>query len=186
MWLGPAMTDDRRVLARRANPSDAREVVRLAGLMYASMGLVPSSEWLTYAAAELARRLGDETVAFVVDRSDGGSGLAASGVGLVSVRMPSPNNLSGQVGYIQWVATETALRRQGMGRAVMEALLGWFEQRRVPVVELHATRDGETLYRSLGFGQEGGVGATASRLGRALIPASQLARRVFAEVLGVA
>jgi GNAT superfamily N-acetyltransferase len=151
------MIDDRRVLARRATPADAGEVARLAGLMYASMGVVPSSEWLTYAAAEFARRLGDETVAFVVDHPDGGSGLAASGVGLISVRLPSPTNRAGRVGYIQWVATEPAVRRQGMGRAVLEALLDWFEQRRVPVVELLATRDGEPLYRSLGFGQEGGV-----------------------------
>jgi hypothetical protein len=44
-----------------------------------------------------------------------------------------------------------------MARAVMVALLQWFDQRRVPVVELHATPDGEPLYRSLGFGEEGGV-----------------------------
>lgn len=151
------MTDDRRVLTRRATPADAAEVARLAALMYASMGLATSSQWLTSAANEFARRLGDETVAFVVDRPDGGSGLAASGVGLIAVRLPSPANLPGRVGYIQWVATETAWRHQGMGRAVLEALLDWFEQRQVPVVELHATPDGEPLYRSLGFGQEGGV-----------------------------
>jgi ribosomal protein S18 acetylase RimI-like enzyme len=76
---------------------------------------------------------------------------------MISPRLPSPNNPDGRVGYIQWVATETAFRRQGLARQVLLALLQWFDERRVPVIELHATPDGEPLYRSLGFGEESGV-----------------------------
>jgi hypothetical protein len=34
-------------------------------------------------------------------------------------------------------------------------LLQWFDESGVPVIELHATPDRESLYRSLGFGEKG-------------------------------
>lgn len=145
------------MFARLATRSDAAEVARLAALMYASMGLVTDRDWLAQAEAAFARRAGDDLMAFVVDRPEGEAGLVASGVGMISARLPSPNNPEGRVGYIQWVATETAFRKQGLARQVLLALLQWFDERRVPIIELHATPDGEPLYRSLGFGEEGGV-----------------------------
>ena len=143
--------------ARLATAADAEEVARLAALMYASMGLRTSADWLARAAAEFAHRQGDDLVAFVVDRPDRRGGLSASGAGMIARRLPSPTNPAGRVGYIQWVATDVAFRRQGLARQVLLELIHWFEERRVPVIELHATPDGEPLYRSLGFSHEGGV-----------------------------
>jgi ribosomal protein S18 acetylase RimI-like enzyme len=132
--------------------------------MYASMGLVTDRDWMAHAAAAFARRAGDDLVAFVVDRPEGEAGLVASGVGLISPRLPSPNNADGRVGYIQWVATESAFRRRGLARQVLVGLLQWFDERGVPVIELHATPDGESLYRSLGFGEKGSSGPAAPGL----------------------
>jgi GNAT superfamily N-acetyltransferase len=157
---GRPQDDNARMTTRHAKAEDAPEIVRLAGLMYASMGLTITPEWSALAATEMVRRLADadeQLVVLGVDRPDGAPGLAASGAGLVSVRLPSPGNPTGRVGYIQWIATEPEFRRRGLARAIMVALLDWFEAVRVPVVELHATDDGEPLYRSLGFGQEGGL-----------------------------
>ena len=67
-----------------------------------------------------------------------------------------PSNPTGRAGYVQWVATEPAFRRLGLARLTLGALLAWFEATGVPNVELHATADGEALYRSLGFGESGG------------------------------
>jgi GNAT superfamily N-acetyltransferase len=97
--------------ARLTRAEDAPEIVRLAGLMYASMGVTITPEWSALAATEMVRRFADADPEF---------------------------------------------RRRGLARAIMVALLDWFEAARVPVVELHATDEGEPLYRSLGFGQEGG------------------------------
>jgi GNAT superfamily N-acetyltransferase len=66
------------------------------------------------------------------------------------------------VGYIQWMSTEAAARRQGLGGAILAALLAWFEGRGVDNVELHASPDGAPLYRAAGF-WEGSTGLSMRR-----------------------
>jgi GNAT superfamily N-acetyltransferase len=127
--------------------------VRLAAVMFNAMGLDTSApEWQEAGRQVTRRRLGSgEMAAYVVDSDEPGR-LIAAGAGLINQRLPGPRNPSGRAGYIQWVATEAEHRRQGLGRQVMHSLLAWFAEQQVAVVELHATADGEPLYRSLGFG----------------------------------
>jgi GNAT superfamily N-acetyltransferase len=140
---------------RAATADDAGEVVRLAALMYASMGLdVSDPAWIAAAEDAARSRLGDELAVFVVDHPTEPR-LIASGAGTIATRLPAPNNHTARVGYVQWIATEPEFRRRGLARQIMEALLAWYEQQGVTAVELHATTDGEPLYRSLGFGDEG-------------------------------
>jgi GNAT superfamily N-acetyltransferase len=94
--------------------------------------------------------LGGDLAVFVVDHPHR-AGLAASGAGTISTRLPAPNNISARAGYIQWIATDADARRRGCARLVMDALLAWYDEQRVPLLELHATDDGEPLYRLLGF-----------------------------------
>jgi GNAT superfamily N-acetyltransferase len=49
------------------------------------------------------------------------------------------------------MCTDPAYRRRGLGRAVLAALLDWLWAHGVTLVELHATKDGDPLYRSFGF-----------------------------------
>ncbi len=91
----------------------------------------------------------------MIDHPDEPGTLACSAAGTVADRLPSPLNLTGRSGYVQWVATEPDLRSRGAGRAVMQALLDWYAAEGITVVELHATAAGEPLYRSLGFDDEG-------------------------------
>lgn len=137
---------------RRARMDDVDEVVRLAELMYGSMGMDASGEdWRRTAIEHVRRRLGDDVAVFVIDAPTCPGRLAATGAGSIATRLPSPVNPSARVGYMQWVVTEPAWRRRGFARAIAAALVDWFADRGVPSVELHATRDGEGLYRTLGF-----------------------------------
>jgi GNAT superfamily N-acetyltransferase len=143
--------------ARAATVGDASEVVRLAAVMYGSMGIdanVPS--WVEAATETFRSRLGRDLAAFVVDRPDG-EGLAASCAGTIAHRLPGPHRPTARTGYVQWVATDPDVRSNGFGRAVMSALLDWFDGEGVVVVELHATPAGEPLYRDLGFSEGGPV-----------------------------
>jgi ribosomal protein S18 acetylase RimI-like enzyme len=142
--------------ARAARSSDAAEVIRLAGIMFTSIGQdIQSGDWATLATRAFLDRIGRDAEVFVVDEN--GGGLVACAAGTIATRLPGPRNPSGRVGYVQWVATDPFHRRRGHGRAVMTALMDWYGAKQVHVVELHATPLGEPLYRSLGFTVEGAV-----------------------------
>lgn len=65
--------------------------------------------------------------------------------------LPGPRLPDGRLGYVTSVFTDPAYRRRGYSRAIMQGLLRWFRERDVGRVDLHASVDGEPLYRALGF-----------------------------------
>jgi ribosomal protein S18 acetylase RimI-like enzyme len=139
---------------RRAGPDDAAELTRLRVLMFADMGRDPGlldGDWRRRNVAHFRRRLAETDVfaAYVVDRP--GGGLAACAVGWLNEHLIGTANQIGRVGYIANMSTDPAYRRRGYGRATLVALLAWLRSTGITTVDLHATPDGEPLYRSLGF-----------------------------------
>jgi GNAT superfamily N-acetyltransferase len=152
------MTDEPPASAvRPATVDDAPEIVRLARLMFESMGSdVSDPAWEAAGRESVTSRLGADLAAFVVDAPEAPGRLIASCAGTVNRRLPRPGDPAGLVGYVQWVCVEPGARRQGLARQVMTALLSWYEQAGIHRVELHATPMAESLYLSLGFSDEGG------------------------------
>jgi GNAT superfamily N-acetyltransferase len=146
---------DGQQVVRPGVAADAPEVLRLATLMYESIGIDASgAQWRGAAAEHLLDRLGQDAAVFVVDDPSDNGRLVAAGAGTIARRLPSPGNPDAKVGYVQWMSTDPAWRRRGFARTIMLALLDWFNQNDVAVVELHAAPLGEKLYHELGF-QEG-------------------------------
>jgi GNAT superfamily N-acetyltransferase len=144
------------VEVRPASVADADEIVRLAGVMFTSMGMeATDASWVDEARRHIRERLGHDLAVFVVDHPTEAGRLAASAAGTILTRLPTPPNPSARAGYVQWVCTDDEQRGQGLGRSVMAALMEWFDERGVLTVELHATPMAEVLYRSLGFTDEG-------------------------------
>jgi GNAT superfamily N-acetyltransferase len=143
--------------ARPATREDVDEVLRLAAVMYTSMGQnATDPRWRSNAKEQFTSRLGHDLGVFVVDHPDR-DGLAAAAAVTITTRLSGPNNLSARAAYVQWVATDPEVRSRGFGRAVMTALVEWCEGQDVGYVELHATADGEPLYRDLGFTDAGPI-----------------------------
>jgi ribosomal protein S18 acetylase RimI-like enzyme len=139
---------------RRADPDDAAELTRLRVVMFTDMGRDLSfldDDWRRRNVTHFRRRLAETDVfaAYVVDRPDGG--LAASAIGWLNDHLIGTTNPVGKVGYIANMCTDPAYRRRGYGRATLVALLSWLRSTGITTVDLHATPDGEPLYRSLGF-----------------------------------
>ncbi len=134
---------------------DAAEIVRLAEMMFRSLGIDPGPElWEHFgesARASVRSRAGDDTCFFVADHPDEPGRLVACGAGVIVRRLPTPVQPDGRNGYVQWMSTDPAFQRHGLGRAVLRSVLAWFEAAGVVNVELHASPDGEPLYRSEGF-----------------------------------
>jgi GNAT superfamily N-acetyltransferase len=136
---------------RRADVRDVDALVRLRGLMLQAMGDDLSTPgWEDACRQALVRRLAepDRFVAFVVDVD--GAPISA-GVGWLEEHLPSPNQLDGRRGHVASMSTDPAHRRRGHGRAVLQALLGWFGELQVGRIDLRATPDGQPLYLSAGF-----------------------------------
>ena len=66
--------------------------------------------------------------------------------------LPRPGRLQGAMeAYVLNVYTEPEHRRNGVARAIMEAIIEWSRDQRVARITLHASEDGRPLYESLGF-----------------------------------
>lgn len=59
----------------------------------------------------------------------------------------------GTGGFIGNMVVHPEYRRQGLGAAIFEFLLGWFEAKGVEAVQLEATPDGQPLYERYGFSE---------------------------------
>ena len=142
---------------RPATVDDIGELVRLRGLLFASLGESfgpppdgpAHRDWRSACAAALAEQLADDRTRVLV--VDGGERLACCGVGVIDQRLPTPYNPGGRVGHVFGVVTDPAYRRRGYARAVVTGLLRWFDDRGLWRVDLNAAPNAQALYRSLGF-----------------------------------
>lgn len=152
------------IVARQAIVEDAEELTRLREVMISALGPILDSSWrpLCTEAFRVALAVPNGTLqAFVTDAPDAPGVLAASSVGVIERRLPGPSNPTGMTGYIMSVATDPRFRRQGHARAVVTSTLDWLRNSGVPRVDLHASEEGESLYRDLGFHEPRGVALTA-------------------------
>jgi RimJ/RimL family protein N-acetyltransferase len=141
-------------IARHAELGDIDEIVRLREIMLAPWFDMTDTSWKPETAAILRRRLAEPkpTMAVtVVEAPDGSGTLASCATGVIGERLPNPANPSGRYGWVFNVVTEERWRGRGYSRACTSALLEWFEDQGVHVVELLASKQGEGLYRELGF-----------------------------------
>ena len=141
-------------VVRRASVEDAWELTRLRRVMLKNFQEIHDDLWEYACKDAFEQALADPDgmiQAFVVDAGDFPGKLAACSVGLIEQRLPSPDNHSGLIGYIQSVSTDPDYRRRGYARAAVEATLEWLDSCGVPKTELTASSMGDDLYRELGF-----------------------------------
>jgi GNAT superfamily N-acetyltransferase len=141
-------------VVRRASVEDAWELTRLRRVMLKNFQEIHDDHWEYACKDAFEQALADQDgmiQAFVVDAGDFPGKLAACSVGMIQQRLPSPDNHSGLIGYIQSVSTDPDYRRRGYARVAVEATLEWLDSCGVPKTELTASSMGDDLYRELGF-----------------------------------
>ncbi|MFG6504557.1 GNAT family N-acetyltransferase [Microbacterium sp. P05] len=164
------MRDDGRDVSRAQPTSapraavldDVPAIIALVAEMYSEMAeeysgqrsIIPG-DWKSSAETEFRERLGADVGAFVIEGESGE--IVAVAVGRLHRTLPSPRRTGTTAGYVEWVVTDAAARRQGNATAVISALLAWFESSGTSVVDLNASSSAETIYRRLGFDSEGPV-----------------------------
>ena len=136
-------------VVRRAQSEDLEAALSLIATMFVDLGTteIPES-W--NGDAEHALRTRAEAAAFVTVDDDR---IVAVAVGLVEQRLPSPRRPDGRIGYVEWLATAVSDRRRGAARLAMDALMAWFSEQGLKVVDVHASAAASPLYRQLGFSE---------------------------------
>jgi len=80
-----------------------------------------------------------------------GGRVAGGGAILISPWPSHPYDLECRRATILNVYVYPEFRRQGLARRLMEAMIDWCREKKFAAVYLHASKDGEHLYESLGF-----------------------------------
>ena len=91
----------------------------------------------------------NEFVAWVAETEEGRV-IACSAISFYGLP-PKPWNLAGKYAYLSSMFTESQHRRKGLGRRLLQAALDFAKESGIKEVTLHATDDGEPLYRAFGF-----------------------------------
>lgn len=81
-------------------------------------------------------------------------GQVVAGAGLwILTWLPNILDHSGQRGYILNVYVNREVRRRGLARRMLHAILDCCRERGIHMVRLHASKEGRPLYESLGFNE---------------------------------
>lgn len=138
---------------RLATPADADAISSHRRAMFYEMGYHDAAALDAMLAAFLPwlrqRLAAAEYLAWLALTSDG---VIVAGLGLWLMDWP-PHMIGPGAprGNILNVYTESAFRRQGIARQLMNVALDWCRTNGVRAVILHASEDGQKLYEELGF-----------------------------------
>jgi GNAT superfamily N-acetyltransferase len=138
---------------RAGTPADAEVVAGHRRAMFFDMGY-RDEQWLSDMSGLflpwVRRKMesGDYLAWFAV--APDGSIAAGAGLWLMEW-MPHKPGGTGRRGNVLNVYTESAYRRRGLARGLMNLILEWARNRGIEVVMLHASDEGRPLYESMGF-----------------------------------
>jgi ribosomal protein S18 acetylase RimI-like enzyme len=136
---------------------DIEEILRLRGVMFDAIGIRDEKdEWIHASRAILESGLAEGSILGAVVERGREAGLCAGGLLHVHAMLGSPRFPRGAFGYIGSIAVDPPWRRQGLGEAIVTFLVSEARELGLERVELHATPDGERIYRRLGFGERDG------------------------------
>ena len=125
---------------RPATLADASVLVRHRIAMFTDMGVAVDAN-----ALDLAFR------AWLAEAADG---LVAGGGGITLLPWPpGPRYLGDRLAFVYNVYTEPAHRRRGLARVIMDTNHAWCRDEGISSLALNASRDGQSLYESMGYAE---------------------------------
>jgi GNAT superfamily N-acetyltransferase len=138
---------------RTATLADADVLVRHRVGMFTDMGVA-----MDVAALESAFRawLCDVMPAGIYRAwlAETSSGTVVGGAGISILPWPpGPQYPGDRLAFVYNVYTEPAHRRRGLARLVMDAIHAWCRDAGITSMALNASRDGQPLYRSMGYAE---------------------------------
>jgi GNAT superfamily N-acetyltransferase len=138
---------------RLATAEEAPILARHRAAMFRDMGEVddPGASIIENASEDRLAALIEAREYFGFLAEHEGAVIGGGGVWLRPL-LPRPGAPQGGLeAYVLNVYVEPSHRRNGVALAIMQAILDWSRKERLARVVLHASKDGRSLYESLGF-----------------------------------
>ena len=145
------MSQDYRV--RPATLADADVLIRHRIGMFTDMDVPLDAEVLERSfRAWLAEMIPAGSYrAWLAEAADG---TVAGGGGITILPWPpGPQYLGDRLAFVYNVYTDAAHRRRGLGRRIMDTIHGWCREEGIGSIALNASRDGKSLYQSMGYAE---------------------------------
>ncbi len=139
------------MIIRRATPDDAALLAEhRAQVWYASgHGEAEVAPQITVWAEWMSRAIACATYVALIASDDGRAVGSASLI--VHDAVPRPGYRGDRDGRVHSVYVESSMRRRGIARALMHALLAYARETHIMRLTLHPTEYSRSLYASLGF-----------------------------------
>jgi GNAT superfamily N-acetyltransferase len=141
------------VTIREAMPSESTIILHHRRSMFRDMGEGTAEErdlMVEVAGPWLARALADGSYRHWLALDS--SGCVTGGGGVLLCPWPAnPKDPCTQRAVILNVYTEPEFRNRGIARQIVETILEWLKEQGFRAVNLHASKEGRTLYEKLGF-----------------------------------
>lgn len=141
-----------RPVIREARPEELAIVIRHRRRMYEDMG---QSDPRQLAEMERAstKFFGHHFAAGTYRGwfADAGGRVVAGGGVLVLPFQPQMNNTRPERPWIVNMYTEPDYRRQGLARLLLAEMVAWCRNESYPLVSLHASDEGRSVYTAMGF-----------------------------------
>ncbi|MCD8155564.1 MAG: GNAT family N-acetyltransferase [Clostridiales bacterium] len=142
-----------KITIRKAGCSDLEELMQWREVVLREVFSIPAGERIeellaanrTYYQAALEK--GKHIACFACA---GEKTVGCGGVCLYQ-EMPSPDNPSGQCGYLMNIFTLPDLRQQGIGKEIVQWLVREAKRQGAEKIYLEASEQAYSLYRELGF-----------------------------------
>ncbi len=141
------------ITIRKADGSDLEELLRWREVVLREVFSIPAGEDMAELLAanrayyQTALETGEHVACFACA---GEQTVGCGGVCLYR-EMPSPDNPGGKCGHLMNIYTVPAMRRQGVGKEVVQWLVQEAKGRGAEKIYLEASEQAYPLYRSLGF-----------------------------------
>ena len=150
------------LLVRKAEPEDVASLVELRRYLldegsghYVAHSDGDRRAWRASYRKWLEAHIGQSPSVRVAVAARRAGKILGCGVGIIDQRAPMAGCLNGRVGWLQTIVVEPAYRGDGVGKAVVEHLLGWLATNEVGKVALQTTPVAARLYDKLGFVNSG-------------------------------
>jgi GNAT superfamily N-acetyltransferase len=138
---------------RQAKPEDLPIILHHRVAMFRNMGYSDEAALAAMAASSeraLAEALADGRYHGWLADLPGGETVAGGGL-MIAPWLGHPRDPQPRKGEILNVYTEPAYRRCGLARRLMGVMIDWCKEQGYAWIALHASKEGRSLYESLGF-----------------------------------